>query len=90
PLRWTARAVRRPAVAAASLAAALALVAGISVLRPHGTLVGPPASTAAEPRATLPNDLASAADVWDDEILRGVDQALSEELPFRSLIPEEV
>jgi hypothetical protein len=90
PLRWTARAVRRPAVAAASLAAALALVAGISVLRPHGTLVGPPASTAAEPRATLPNDLASAADVRDDELLRGVDQALSEELPFRSLIPEEV
>jgi|GEM_PF-958923 len=90
PLRWTARAVRRPAVAAASLAAALALVAGISVLRPHGTLVGPPASMAAEPRATLPNDLASAADVRDDELLRGVDQALSEELPFRSLIPEEV
>lgn len=90
PLRWTAHAVRRPAVAAASLAAALVLVAGITVLRPRETRVGPSASTVAETRAALPNDLANAADVRDDELLRGVDQALSEELPFRSLIPEEV
>ncbi len=90
PLRWSARVMRRPAVAAASLAAALALVAGISVLRPYGTRVGLPASTATVVRATVSSDFANAADVRDDELLQGVDQALSEELPFRSLIPEEV
>lgn len=90
PLRWTARVMRRPAVAAVSLAAALTLVAGISFLRPRGTRVGPSASTVTEPRASLPNGFVNAADVRDDELLRGVDEALSEEMPFRSLIPEEV
>jgi hypothetical protein len=92
PLRWTARAVRRPAVAAASLAAALALVAGISVLKPHEAAVQPsgPNVTAAETSSASPHGLVDAADLRDDELLRGIDQSLSEELPFRSLIPEEV
>ena len=94
PLRWTARAVRRPAVAAASLAAAMILVAGISVLRPREAAVAPAASplsmSAVEASAASPHGLVDAADLRDDELLRGVDQSLSEELPFRSLIPEEV
>ena len=84
PLRWTARAVRRPAVAAASLAAALVLVGGISVLRPRSSPVVPPVPTAS------PADVVNASDVRDDELLRGVDESLSKELPFRALIPEEV
>ncbi len=90
PLRWTARAVRRPAIAAASLAAAMALVAGISVFWPHGTPVAPAVSTAAAPRAAASRDLVSMVDVRDDELLRGVDQSLSEDVSFRPLIPEEV
>ena len=94
PLRWTARAVRRPAVAAACLAAALALVAGISTFWPHGARVAPASSTAmataTAPRSAASTDLVNAADVRDDELLRGVDQSLSEDVSFRPLIPEEV
>jgi hypothetical protein len=65
-------------------------VAGISVFHSRAPQAVPPPSIASESRAELPNGLASVADARDDELLLGVDQALSEELPFRGLIPEEV
>ena len=87
PYRWKARVLRRPVLAAASLAAAVVLVAGLTLLRPHT-----PAPASAEPQVAHANlgGFTEAADVRDDELLRSIDASLSEEIPFRSLIPEEV
>jgi hypothetical protein len=90
PFRFKATVMRRPAVASASLAAALVLVAGITFLRPRPAPVAAPESAPVATEAeTFPGGLATAADARDDELLCGVDTALSEEVPFRSLIPEE-
>jgi hypothetical protein len=95
PLRWTVRAVRQPAIAAASLAAALVLVAGLSFFRHRGAVEGPgvpvaSGAPAAGAQAASPVGLVSAADLRDDELLQGVEESLSQDIPFRSLIPEEV
>ena len=87
PYRWKASVLRRPVLAAASLAAAVVLVAGLTLLRPRA-----PAPATVDPQVAHANlgGFTEAADVRDDELLRSIDASLSEEIPFRSLIPEEV
>jgi hypothetical protein len=88
PARFTRSILHRPALAFGSLAAALALVAGLTVLR-GGTEAGPSAGVATV--ATLPaNGTAelSAADRDDDELLRSVDSVLSSEESYEALLPE--
>lgn len=88
PARFTRSILHRPALALASLAAALALVAGISVLR-GGAGSHPAAGVAAVAAAPTngPNEL-SATDREDDELLRSVDSALSGEASQEALLPE--
>lgn len=88
PARFTRSILHRPALAFGSLAAALALVAGISVLR-GGTEALPPAGAAAVASVAAgdPAEL-SAADRDDDELLRSVDSALSGEASQEALLPE--
>lgn len=87
PARFTRSIIHRPALAFGSLAAALALVAGLTVLR-GGPEVAPPAgATVAAARATDPAGL-SAADREDDELLRSVDSVLSSEDSHEALLPE--
>ena len=82
--------VRRPFLAFASLAAALTLVAGMSLFNPFRSVPSTlrPGTTAS---ATLPHTnaspVASATDISDDELLRSVDSLLSEETPYSNLIP---
>lgn len=88
PARFTRSILHRPALAFGSLAAALALVAGLTVLR-GGTEAGP--SAGVETVATLPaNGTAelSAADRDDDELLRSVDSVLSNSESYEALLPE--
>ena len=88
PARFTRSILQRPALAFGSLAAALALVAGLTVLR-GGTESGPAASaaTVAAVTASEPAGL-SAADREDDELLRSVDSVLSSEASHEALLPE--
>jgi hypothetical protein len=88
PARFTKSVLHRPALALGSLAAALALVAGISVLR-GGTENRPSAGVAVVAAAPTsgPAEL-SAADREDDELLRSVDSALSGEASQEALLPE--
>jgi hypothetical protein len=88
--------VRRPFLAFASLAAALALVAGLSVLNPFrsgpSTLRPGTTASATRPHAVASPDAdananANATDTSDDELLRSVDSLLSEETPYSNLIP---
>jgi len=76
------RILRHPVLAAGSLAAALLLVAGITVGRLHkATEVAQQVPTA---RPSL-----SPADKADDELLRSVDRLLREDSPVSSLVPED-
>ncbi len=88
PARFTRSILHRPALAVASLAAALALVAGITVLRPGPATV--PHSGTAAVTATQVNGSAdlSPADREDDELLRAVDSVLSADAPQEALLPE--
>lgn len=88
PARFTRSILHRPALAFGSLAAALALVAGISVLR--GGPAALPSAGVAAVAAVAPGDPAelSAADRDDDELLRSVDSALSGEASQEALLPE--
>lgn len=88
PARFTRSILHRPALAFGSLAAALALVAGLTVLR-GGNEAGPSAGDATV--ASIPANGApglSAADRDDDELLRAVDSALSSEASHEALLPE--
>ncbi len=88
PARFTRSVLHRPALAFGSLAAALALVAGLTVLR-GGTEAGPStavATVAAAPAAG-PAEL-SAVDREDDDLLRAVDSVLSTEAAHEALLPE--
>ena len=88
PARFTRSILHRPALAFGSLAAALALVAGLTVLR-GGTEAGPPLGVATV--ATIPANGAaelSAADREDDELIRSVDSVLSDEESYEALLPE--
>jgi hypothetical protein len=88
PTRFTRSILNRPALAVGSLAAALALVAGLTVLR-SGPDAGTPAgaTTVAAIQANGSAEL-SASDRDDDELLRSVDTALSTEAPHEAILPE--
>ncbi len=77
--------LRHPAAALGSVAAALALVAGLTFLRPQAAPVRAPERVTA---TTDPSALTEPGDVKDDELLRSVDQTLAEDAPFSSLVPE--
>ncbi len=79
------RLVRHPAVAIGSLAAAVALVALLTVHR-----VGAPSSSPGIPAAVAtPAVLATPpADRADDELLLSIDRVLGEEPLYSSLVPE--
>ena len=85
PARLTRSVLQRPALAFGSLAAALALVAGLTVLRGGSEAPEKPVQTvaAAEGIAAF-----SAADSADDELLRAVDVALTTESPYETILPE--
>jgi anti-sigma factor RsiW len=85
PVR-TNRLFRRPLLAVSSLAAALALVAVVSVLR-----FGAPEATekGSNAMATPAVSTAPAGDQADDELLLSIDRILLEEPAYTSLIPDE-
>lgn len=87
PARFTRSILHRPALAVGSLAAALALVAGLTVLR-RGPETGVPAATVAAAAAVNGLNGLSVADRADDELLRSVDSVLSSEAPNEALLPE--
>lgn len=76
---------RRPVVALSSLAAAILLVTGLSLLRSRA----PEIKVEVKPTPVADVGLA-AADRKDDELLRSIDRMLSEDQPFSSLVPEGV
>jgi hypothetical protein len=82
---------RHPLLAFGSVAAAVVLVASVTLLKPWSRDVEPArvattrgASATASPRAS------DALDRSDDELLRDVDNVLAEETPFSSMDPEGV
>ena len=80
------RLFRHPFLALGSLAAALALVAGLSVARFGSRAVPTPAPQA---MATPTAADVPAADQADDELLLSIDRVLHEEPSFASLVPDE-
>lgn len=86
PARFTRSILHRPVLAVGSLAAALALVAGLTVLR-SGPETAPAAASAAVTAANGSAEL-SAADRADDELLRSIDSALTSEAAHEALLPE--
>jgi len=88
PARFTRSILHRPALAFGSLAAAIALVAGLTVLR--GGPETSPVPGAAIVNAVPANGSAGlpASDRADDELLRSVDSALSSEASHEALLPE--
>ena len=88
PARFTRSILHRPALAFGSLAAALALVAGLTVLRRAPEPVLQVGSVVAV--ATPVNGSAELAAAYreDDELLRAVDSVLSAEAPQEALLPE--
>jgi hypothetical protein len=84
--------VRRPALAFGSLAAALALVAGITYTRLHTRSV--PVIAASAPRVPVVASATPVAsdemDKTDDELLRSIDEILADDGPVSSLVPQGV
>ena len=80
------RGLRHPALAFGSLAAALALVAVLSVRRFGAPEAANPVPAARVTPAVL---AAPAADQTDDELLLSIDQLLREEPAYTSLVPDE-
>ncbi|HKC25754.1 MAG TPA: hypothetical protein VKF32_13485, partial [Thermoanaerobaculia bacterium] len=82
--------LRRPALAFGSLAAALALVAGITYTR----LRTPPATEVAQnvrpPAATPAAASSDETDKKDDELLRSIDEILADDGPVSPLVPQGV
>ncbi len=88
PTRFTRSILNRPALAVGSLAAAVALVAGLTVLRSVPE-AGPPAGNATSSTVAANGSAGfSAADREDDELLRSVDTVLCTEAPHEALLPE--
>ncbi|MHB1044943.1 MAG: hypothetical protein ACYC4P_02925 [Thermoanaerobaculia bacterium] len=85
PARLTRSVLQRPALAFGTLAAALALVAGLTVLRGGSDPSAEPVQTVASAEGAAPF---SAADTADDELLRAVDVALTTESPYETVLPE--
>jgi hypothetical protein len=77
--------LRHPLLAAGSLAAALVLVAGITMSR----LNPPAASGRVAASATPAAPAVSSRDHADDELLLSIDGILSQESPYASLLSEE-
>ena len=89
PARFTRSILHRPVLAVGSLAAALALVAGLTVLRSGPDAGAAGSATVAVAQASGANGL-TPADRDDDELLRSVDSILSTEAPYGSLLPEAI
>ena len=88
PARFTRSILHRPALAVGSLAAALALVAGLTVLRSGpGTAPGSAAGPVAVAAASGPSEL-PASDRDDDELLKSIDSVLTSEAAHEALLPE--
>ena len=88
PARFTRSILHRPALAFGSLAAAIALVAGLTVLR-GGPEAGPAPGAAIVTAAPVNGSAGlSASDRADDELLRSVDSVLSSEASHEALLPE--
>lgn len=85
-LRWPTHLVRRPVLAVLSVAAAVVLVAGLTLLRPGSVPV--PQNAAVSPAAATASSL-SSADASDDELLREVDRLVSSDLPLSDLVPTD-
>ena len=85
PARLTRSVLQRPTLAFGSLAAALALVAGLTVLRGGSDPSAEPVPTVASAEG---GSTFSAADSADDELLRAVDVALTTESPYETVLPE--
>ena len=84
PFRLKGSLVRRPILAFGSLAAALALVASISLLRPRPS-ANEVASIASTP---VPEASIEISDQADDELLDSIDHILADEMPLLSIFPE--
>ncbi len=84
---------RHPVLAIGSLAAAVALVAVVTITRPWSRepQAAPVAVQQKAPAArTVQPAAADATDRSDDELLREVDQLLADDTPFSSIAPEGV
>lgn len=90
PARFTRSILHRPALAVGSLAAALALVAGLTVLRGGGEAKPAPGSAGVAVALSADASELPAADQADDDLLRSVDSALSDGAPLESLLPESM
>ncbi len=77
--------LRHPLLAAGSVAAALVLVAGITVSRLNAPAPAGRVAVSGTPVATA----VSTGDHADDELLLSIDGILSQESSFASLVPEE-
>jgi hypothetical protein len=77
--------LRHPVLVAGTLAAALLLVAGITVNRLNAPRPAGRVAVSATPAATA----VSTGDHADDELLLSIDRILSQESSFASLVPEE-
>jgi len=77
--------LRHPVLAAGSAAAALALVAGITMSRLYAPAPEGRVAASATPVATA----VPAGDNADDELLLSIDGILSQESPYASLVAEE-
>jgi len=77
--------LRHPVLAAGSAAAALALVAGITMSRLYAPAPAGRVAASATPVATA----VPAGDNADDELLLSIDGILSQESPYASLVAEE-
>jgi len=80
------RLLRRPVLAFGSLAAALALVAVVSIQRFGASPAAAPGSGA---RATPVLMHSPSSDQADDELLNSIERVLREEPAFTSLVPDE-
>lgn len=89
PARFTRSILHRPALAVGSLAAALALVAGLTVLRGSHDVKPSVAGTTVAATTADASEL-PAADQADDDLLRSVDSTLSNAAPLETLLPESM
>lgn len=86
PAARTKKLFRHPVLALSSLAAAMALVAVVSVHRSGGPAA---AGGAANAMATPAVSSASSGDQADEELLLSIDRILREEPAYTSLVPDE-
>ncbi len=90
-LKWNPAVLKRPTLALGSLAAALLLVATLSIAR-YQSSSAPPASSLAKatPAGGAVDVLVPETDRQDDDLLVSIDQALTEDAPYTMLVPEEL